>query len=61
MTKATKHNPAAARQLSRPLNVVGPYSLWPRDRGVSIKAPIIASVATVSGAALAHCVLPALT
>ena len=63
MTIATKFNKtavAAAQPLPRPLNVVGPYSLWPRNRGVVNATPIVIGTATLTGATLAHCVLPVL-
>lgn len=36
MTITTDNNPAAAaavKRRSRPLNVVGPYPVWPHNRG----------------------------
>ena len=63
MTIATKFNKtavAAVQPLPRPLNVVGPYSIWPRNRGVVNATPIIIGTAALTGATLAHCVLPVL-
>ena len=51
---------AAVEPLPRPLNVVGPYSLWPRNRGVVNATPIVIGTATLTGATFAHCVLPVL-
>lgn len=59
-TTATRAAKTARKPLARPLNVVGPYSAWPRERGVVRTAPIILATATVTGAAVAHCVLPVL-
>lgn len=63
MTIATKYTPAALsaiKLLPRPLNVVGPYSIWPRNRGVVNATPIILGGATLAGATIAHCVVPVL-
>lgn len=67
MTVATKYTPnytpaalSAIKPLPRPLNVVGPYSVWPRNRGVVNATPVILGGATLAGATIAHCVAPVL-
>lgn len=63
MTIVTKDTPAALsaiKPLPRPLNVAGPYSVWPRNRGVVNATPVILGGATLAGATIAHCVVSVL-
>ncbi|MCG6882787.1 MAG: hypothetical protein LJE62_03415 [Silicimonas sp.] len=48
-----------AQTISTPMNIVGPYSMWPRRR-VSFRTKMLSAAGVASAAVFVHCIAPML-